>query len=80
MNARNETGDLLRLAEEYVSSIHCLTLSKIQRTPGRINEAGRARDMGYVINVMREVSPNSELPEVLPNERALRKVQALYEG
>jgi len=36
--------------------------------------------MGFFMNVLCEVSPNSQLPEVLPNERALRKVQALYEG
>ena len=32
------------------------------------------------MNVLCEVTPNSKLPEVLPNERALRKVQSLYEG
>ena len=32
------------------------------------------------MNVMCDVNPNSQLPEQLPNERALRKVQELYEG
>jgi hypothetical protein len=32
------------------------------------------------MNVLCDVSPHSTLPEVLPNERALRKVQELYEG
>jgi phage/plasmid-like protein (TIGR03299 family) len=36
--------------------------------------------MGFFMNVLCEVTPNSKLPEVLPNERALRKVQSLYEG
>ena len=36
--------------------------------------------MGFFMNVICEVGPQSKLPEVLPNERALRKVQALYEG
>ena len=36
--------------------------------------------MGYFMNVLCEVTPNSKLPEVLPNERAMRKVQSLYEG
>ena len=36
--------------------------------------------MGFFMNVLCDVSPNSQLPEVLPNERALRKVQSLYEG
>jgi phage/plasmid-like protein (TIGR03299 family) len=36
--------------------------------------------MGFFMNVLCDVSPNSKLPEVLPNERALRKVQSLYEG
>jgi phage/plasmid-like protein (TIGR03299 family) len=36
--------------------------------------------MGFFMNVMCDVNPNSQLPEQLPNERALRKVQELYEG
>jgi phage/plasmid-like protein (TIGR03299 family) len=36
--------------------------------------------MGFFMNVLCDVTPNSKLPEVLPNERALRKVQNLYEG
>jgi len=36
--------------------------------------------MGFFMNVLCDVAPNSKLPEVLPNERALRKVQGLYEG
>jgi phage/plasmid-like protein (TIGR03299 family) len=36
--------------------------------------------MGFFMNVMCDVQPNSALPEQLPNERALRKVQELYEG
>ncbi|MDU7558425.1 MAG: DUF932 domain-containing protein, partial [Pseudomonas sp.] len=35
--------------------------------------------MGFFMNVLCDVTPNSKLPEVLPNERALRKVQSLYE-
>jgi phage/plasmid-like protein (TIGR03299 family) len=36
--------------------------------------------MGFFMHVLCDVAPNSKLPEVLPNERALRKVQGLYEG
>ena len=36
--------------------------------------------MGFFMNVLCDINPNSPLPEVLPNERALRKVQSLYEG
>ena len=36
--------------------------------------------MGFFMNVMCGVNANIRLPEVLPNERALRKVQSLYEG
>jgi hypothetical protein len=36
--------------------------------------------LGYFMNVLCETSPNNQLPAVLPNERALRKVQTLYEG
>ena len=32
------------------------------------------------MNVLCEVSPTGQLPEQLPNERALRRVQELYEG
>ncbi|SEL11924.1 phage/plasmid-like protein TIGR03299 [Atopomonas hussainii] len=36
--------------------------------------------LGYFMNVLCEVNHSQQLPEQLPNERALRKVQALYEG
>lgn len=36
--------------------------------------------MGFFMEVLCDASPNSPLPAVLPNERALRKVQSLYEG
>ncbi len=36
--------------------------------------------LGFFMNVMCETSPTGPLPEQLPNERALRKVQELYEG
>lgn len=36
--------------------------------------------MSFFMNVLCDTSPNSPLPTVLPNERALRKVQSLYEG
>lgn len=40
----------------------------------------RHEAMGFFMNVMCNITPNSKLPDVLPNERALRKVQSLYEG
>lgn len=36
--------------------------------------------MSFFMNVLCDTSPDSPLPTVLPNERALRKVQSLYEG
>ncbi|QOU04433.1 DUF932 domain-containing protein [Pseudomonas fluorescens] len=36
--------------------------------------------MGFFMSVLCDASSNSPLPAVLPNERALRKVQCLYEG
>jgi phage/plasmid-like protein (TIGR03299 family) len=36
--------------------------------------------MGFFMNVLCDANPNMPLPAVLPNERALRKVQRLYEG
>ena len=36
--------------------------------------------MSFFMNVLCDTSPNSPLPTILPNERALRKVQSLYEG
>ena len=34
--------------------------------------------LGFFMNVLCETNPTGALPEVLPNERALRKVQELY--
>ncbi|QJI13866.1 DUF932 domain-containing protein [Pseudomonas sp. ADAK22] len=36
--------------------------------------------MSYFMSVLCDTSPGGSLPERLPNERALRKVQELYEG
>lgn len=36
--------------------------------------------LGFFMNVLCETSPTGALPEQLPNELALRKVQELYEG
>ncbi|WP_110968954.1 DUF932 domain-containing protein [Pseudomonas huaxiensis] len=36
--------------------------------------------MGFFMNVLCDANPNMPRPAVLPNERALRKVQCLYEG
>lgn len=36
--------------------------------------------MGFFMSVLCDASPNAPLPAVLSNERALRKVQSLYEG
>ncbi|NWB58164.1 DUF932 domain-containing protein [Pseudomonas sp. F1002] len=36
--------------------------------------------MGFFMNVLCDANSNMPLPAVLPNERALRKVQCLYEG
>ncbi|MBX4135966.1 DUF932 domain-containing protein [Pseudomonas sp. S5F11] len=36
--------------------------------------------MGFFMNVLCDANLNTPLPAVLPNERALRKVQGLYEG
>lgn len=36
--------------------------------------------LGFFMSVLCETSPTDQMPEVLPNERALRKVQSLYEG
>ncbi|AZF60355.1 DUF932 domain-containing protein [Pseudomonas sp. R11-23-07] len=36
--------------------------------------------MGYFMNVVCDVAPESPLPNVITNERALRRVQYLYEG
>lgn len=36
--------------------------------------------MSYFMSVLCDTSPSGSLPEQLPNERALRKVQELYEG
>ena len=40
----------------------------------------RHEAMGFFMNVLCETSTSGPLPEVLPNDRALRRVQSLYDG
>lgn len=56
--------------DEFMYRIHHLGERKVQW-----HEA-----LGFFMNVLCEVNPNNQLPEQLPNEQALRKVQELYEG
>ena len=36
--------------------------------------------LGFFMDVLCDTSPHDPIPEVLPNKRAMEKVQSLYEG
>lgn len=67
---KKQLGIAVSQWDEFMYRMRALTERKVQW-----HEA-----MGFFMNVLCDVAPNSKLPEVLPNERALRKVQGLYEG
>jgi phage/plasmid-like protein (TIGR03299 family) len=67
---KKQLGIAVSQWDEFMYRMRALSERKIQW-----HEA-----MGFFMNVMCDVQPNSAMPQVLPNERALRKVQSLYEG
>ncbi|WP_341303186.1 DUF932 domain-containing protein [Pseudomonas sp. TMP25] len=67
---KSQLGIAVSQWDDFMYRMHHLAERKVQW-----HEA-----MGFFMNVMCDVNPNSQLPEQLPNERALRKVQELYEG
>ncbi|OPB20162.1 DUF932 domain-containing protein [Pseudomonas fluorescens] len=67
---KKQLGVAVSQWDEFMYRMRVLAERKVQR-----HEA-----MGFFMSVLCEVTPNSKLPEVLPNERALRKAQSLYEG
>ncbi|WP_405124467.1 DUF932 domain-containing protein [Pseudomonas alloputida] len=67
---KKQLGIAVSQWDEFMYQMKCMAERKVQW-----HEA-----MGYFMNVLCDTSPNSPLPETLPNERALRKVQSLYEG
>ncbi|POA48298.1 hypothetical protein C1893_10575 [Pseudomonas sp. MPR-ANC1] len=67
---KKQLGIAVSQWDDFMYRMRTLTDRKVQR-----KEA-----MSYFMSVISEISPKSELPEVLPNGRALRDVQALYEG
>lgn len=67
---KKQLGVAVSQRDEFMYRMRALAERKVQW-----HEA-----MGYFMNALCEVTPNSKLPEVLPNERAMRKVQSLYEG
>ena len=67
---KKQLGIAVSQWDEFMYRMRCLAERKVQW-----HEA-----MGFFMNVLCDVQPNSAMPQVLPNERALRKVQSLYEG
>jgi len=67
---KKQLGIAVSQWDEFMYRMKCMAERKVQW-----HEA-----MGFFMNVLCDTSPNSPLPEILPNERALRKVQSLYEG
>ncbi|MFG0634194.1 DUF932 domain-containing protein [Pseudomonas sp. xss_2] len=67
---KKQLGIAVSQWDEFMYQMKCMAERRVQW-----HEA-----MGFFMNVLCDTSPNSPLPETLPNERALRKVQSLYEG
>ena len=67
---KKQLGIAVSQWDEFMYRMRCLAERKVQWH----------EDMGFFMNVLCDVQPNSAMPQVLPNERALRKVQSLYEG
>ncbi|HHL0998659.1 TPA: DUF932 domain-containing protein [Pseudomonas aeruginosa] len=67
---KKQLGIAVSQWDEFMYRMRALTERKVQW-----HEA-----MGFFMNVLCDVAPDDKLPEALPNERALRRVQGLYEG
>lgn len=67
---KKQLGIAVSQWDEFMYRMHALAERKVQW-----HEA-----MGFFMNVLCDVAPDCKLPEVLPNQRALRKVQRLYDG
>ncbi len=67
---KKQLGIAVSQWDNFMHRMRMLSERKVQR-----HEA-----MGFFMNVLCDANPNMPLPVVLPNERALRKVQHLYEG
>lgn len=67
---KKQLGIAVSQWDEFMYRMRVLTERKVQW-----HEA-----MGFFMDVLCDVAPDGKLPEVLPNERALRRVQGLYEG
>ncbi|MBK5550140.1 DUF932 domain-containing protein [Pseudomonas sp. TH03] len=67
---KKQLGIAVSQWDEFMYRMRHLTERKVQ-----YQEA-----TGFFMNVLCDTHPHDALPEVLPNERALRKVQSLYEG
>lgn len=67
---KNQLGIAVSQWDEFMYRMRHLAERKVQW-----HEA-----MSFFISVLCEVSPHDHLPEQLPNERALRTAQELYEG
>ena len=70
MAVKKQLGIAVSQWDEFMYRMRALAERKVQW-----HEA-----MGFLLNVLCDVNPHSPLPEALPNERALRKAQSLYEG
>ena len=67
---KKQLGIAVSQWDNFMHRMRMLSERKVQR-----HEA-----MGFFMNVLCDANSNMPLPAVLPNERALRKVQCLYEG
>ncbi|KFB21317.1 hypothetical protein PGPR2_13285 [Pseudomonas aeruginosa PGPR2] len=67
---KKQLGIAVSQWDEFMYRMRILADRKV-----RSNEA-----LGYFMGVLCDAQPNNPLPDALPNERALRRVQSLYEG
>lgn len=67
---KKQLGIAVSQWDEFMHRMHMLAERRVQWPEA----------MSFFLSVLCDTPPNSPIPEVLPNERALRKVQSLYEG
>lgn len=67
---KKQLGIAVSQWDEFMHRMHMLAERRVQWPEA----------MSFFLSVLCDTPANSPIPEVIPNERALRKVQSLYEG
>lgn len=69
-SVKKQLGIAVSQWDEFMNRMHMLSERRVQWPEA----------MSFFLSVLCDTPANSPIPEVLPNERALREVQSLYEG